>query len=185
MENGLERESLVITAVSPADAPQIQELLYKTWIATYPNQELGITKEDLEEFNKFRLTKEGVRRAEEHIRSLPEKGNELYLVGKFGQKVIGLARFLRHPDRNQLQTLYVLPEFQGKGVGTKFWEEGKKFFDPGKDIFVHVATYNANAIAFYTKLGFEETGKRFTNDQLTMRNGAKIPEMEMVLKARK
>jgi hypothetical protein len=47
---------------------------------------------------------------------------------------------------------------------------------------VEVATYNSNAIAFYKKLGFIETGRRFTNEKTRMKSGSIIPEMEMVIK---
>lgn len=53
----------------------------------------------------------------------------------------------------------------------------------GKGITVEVATYNTNAIEFYKRLGFEDTGKRFSNERLKMKSSAVLPEMEMVIKA--
>lgn len=181
MENSLEKGEVIISHASPEDARDIQHLLYTTWVATYPNKELGITVEDVEEQNKIRLTEERIKLAAERIKNLPD--TELYLVAKTDGKVIGVCRFVKHPDKNQLQTLYVLPEFQGKGIGTRLWEEGKVFFDTTKDTSVHVATYNTNAINFYKKLGFLETGKEFTNEQFKLPSGTMIPEMEMVIKA--
>ena len=89
---------------------------------------------------------------------------------------------MRRSDKNQLQAIYVVPEYQRKGVGKLLWKEAQKYFDEGKDIVVEVATYNSNAIAFYKKLGFVDTGKRFSDEKFKMKSGNLIPEMEMELK---
>ncbi len=89
---------------------------------------------------------------------------------------------VRNEDYNQLKTIYVLPEFQGKGIGKMLYEEVVKFSDPEKDTIVHVATYSKQAIEFYKKLGFVDTGKRFSEERFKMKSGAIIPEMEMILK---
>jgi ribosomal protein S18 acetylase RimI-like enzyme len=70
-------------------------------------------------------------------------------------------------------------------VGTAIWHEAAKFIDPTKDTFLEVADYNENAINFYKKLGFEDTGKRITDERFRMKSGSIIPEMEMVLKAKR
>lgn len=63
-----------------------------------------------------------------------------------------------------------------------FWEKCLSFLDKNKETIVQVATYNEKAISFYKKLGFVDTGKRFTEERFVMPiSGSKIPEMEMVL----
>ena len=37
-------------------------------------------------------------------------------------------------------------------------------------------------IEFYEKLGFEDTGKRWTDEKFTMASGATFPEMELRIK---
>ena len=60
------------------------------------------------------------------------------------------------------------------------------FFDRDKDITVEVATFNKGAIAFYERLGFIDTGRRFAKERFKMPvSGALIPEMEMAIKAGK
>lgn len=55
-----------------------------------------------------------------------------------------------------------------------------------KDIIVQVATYNAQAIDFYKKLGFIDYGKRFTEEKHRMPiSGRLILEMELIIKAAK
>ena len=64
-----------------------------------------------------------------------------------------------------------------------FWKKAKEFFDKSKDIIVQVAIYNKQAISFYKKLGFIDTGKRFSDEKYKMPiSGAVIPEIEMILK---
>ena len=37
-------------------------------------------------------------------------------------------------------------------------------------------------VKFYEKLGFKDTGKRFEEEKFRFKNGANIPQMEMVIK---
>jgi len=92
-----------------------------------------------------------------------------------------MCRFLNKEDFNQLQAIYVLPTYQHKGVGKALWNTASKFINPDKKTIVQVADYNEKAIKFYEKLGFVDTGKRFSDKKFTMKSGAIIPEMEMVL----
>jgi len=65
------------------------------------------------------------------------------------------------------------------------WERVKEFFGNEKDAIVEVATYNDQAINFYKKLGFVDTGKRFSQENHKMPiSGAYIPEMRMIIKAK-
>jgi ribosomal protein S18 acetylase RimI-like enzyme len=170
-----------IVDADPLDAEGITTVYYKTWLATYPNKEIGITREDIEESYKDSFTEENIQKHKARIANGNE--NEKRLVAKEGDRVVGVARMIRNENNNQLQTIYVLPEFQGKGIGKMLWAEAKSFCDPAKDIIVQVATYNQNAIEFYKKLGFVDTGKRWSDDKWKMKSGATIPEMELVLKS--
>jgi GNAT superfamily N-acetyltransferase len=91
---------------------------------------------------------------------------------------------IRNEADTALRTIYVLPSFHRKGIGTKLWQEVKKFAIPGKDITVNVAVYNQKAINFYKKIGFEDTGKRWSDEKWKMKSGATIPEMQLVIRAK-
>lgn len=170
-----------ISGAVPDDSEGINIVLYEAWLATYPNEEVGITVEDVEESYKDRLSPERIEKGKERLRNIPE--NERRLVAKVDGRIVGVSRVIKEEGHNTLQTLYVLPEYQGKGVGTALWEEGRKFLDPTKDVVLEVATYNENAINFYKKLGFEDTGKRFTDERFRMKSGNIVPEMEMKQRA--
>jgi GrpB-like predicted nucleotidyltransferase (UPF0157 family)/ribosomal protein S18 acetylase RimI-like enzyme len=183
MENKASMErKIVVDAPKPEDARDIQEVFYKTWLDTYPNEEAGITVEDIEDKYKDVFTDEAIQTRAEKI-THPAEGQTMF-VARDGSKVVGFCRVIQEEDRSKLSTIYVLPEYQGKGVGRSLWNDAQNVLDKSKDIFVEVATYNTNSIEFYKKLGFEDTGRRF-NDVIPMKSGATIPEMEMVIKRNK
>ncbi len=169
-----------ITTPLPEDAKGITTVLYKTWLNTYPNEKLGITIEDIEESYKDVFSEEQIEERAERLKHIPD--NQKRVVAKDSDSVVGVATMVKNDANNQLRTMYVLPEYQGKGIGTSLWNEVKNFIDPLKETIVHVADYNENAIKFYEKLGFVDTGKRWKDEKGKMKSGAYIPEMEMVLR---
>jgi ribosomal protein S18 acetylase RimI-like enzyme len=169
--------TLTITSAKPDDVWDMAELLYRTWLVTYPSVELGITIADIEERFKDRHTPHQMAQHRERLAS-PMPGAAT-LVARRGDVVVGLCWAVAHRDRNQLHGLYVLPWHHRRGIGRALWREAQKCFNPGKPTLVEVADYNAPAIAFYASLGFVDTGKRLRNPMFIMKSGAIIPEMEM------
>jgi ribosomal protein S18 acetylase RimI-like enzyme len=174
---------IVIASAKPEDAEGIQNVFYKTWLATYPNKEFNITVEDLEYRHRNMFIPENIEERKQGIRDI--KDNEKFLVAKINEEVDAVGYFEIVDDKNKLQAMYVLPEHQGNGIGKKLWENAVAFFDPSKDIYVEVVEYNAGAINFYKSLGFMDTGRRFSEERFRMRNGAVFPEMEMVFKTKR
>ncbi|PIR83739.1 hypothetical protein COU18_03645 [Candidatus Kaiserbacteria bacterium CG10_big_fil_rev_8_21_14_0_10_51_14] len=163
----------------PSDAEASLFVRYKAWLAIYPNAEHNITVEDIEERFKAQFSEEKLVELAEQIDTMKKNGR--YVVAVVDEKIVGICLLLREEDKSQLRSIYVLPEYQGKGIGKALWNEVRKSIDPDKDTFVDVAIYNTNAIGFYSNLGFKDTGRRFSNPRLTMKNGSVIPEMEMRL----
>jgi ribosomal protein S18 acetylase RimI-like enzyme len=166
--------TITIQKAVPEDALEIGEVFYKTWLATYPNKEAGVTEGDIEFVFKDRKSGDGSKFA-----NLPE--NTVYFTAKENDHVVGVCRLIKHEDKNELKAIYVLPEYQGRGVGKMFWNKALKFFDSRKDTIVNVVVYNTNAIEFYKKLGFKDTGKRLLDERFRMQSGAIPPEMEMMI----
>lgn len=177
-----EIKQLEVTIATPEDARGMKEVSYRSWLATYPNEEAGITLEDIQERLKDALSDEKIAQKIEQLASIPE--NEKYIVAREDGKVVGFCHAKKYPDKNQLHAIYVLPEYEGKGIGSKLWGEVQKFFDPAKDTMVEVATYNTNAINFYRKIGFKDTEKVFSDERLKMKSGAIIPQTEMIIKGK-
>ena len=170
---------IIISVAMVEDREQVAEVIDNTWLTTYPNAEHGITHDDIiNHIEKWKI--ERSKRQGDRIKN-PPKGETL-LVAKDGDKVVGICRVNIREDRNFLTAMYVLQSHQGKGIGKKFWLEAQKYTDPNKDFYLELATYNKNALEFYKKLGFEDTGKRFNDEKMRMKSDSIIPEMEMVLK---
>ena len=178
--SNISHNTIKITTPVPEDAYGIQEVFYKTWLVTYPNADAGITVEDIENKFKDAFTVETLTKRREKIANPPE--GQFLLVAKDNDKVVGLCSVIKESERNKLSTLYVIPEYQGRGIGSALWEQARSYLDMNKDTYLEVATYNANAIAFYKKLGFEDTGKRL-DFHAVMKSGNAIPEMEMLKRA--
>lgn len=181
-----ERLNIEISEFSPEDAKGCLDVQYKASLATYPNEESGITEDDIEESFRDSLLDENIQREEDRLRSLPPNPNQQYLVAKSEGEVIGFCIVDRYEDKNQLNGIYILPEFQGKGIGRDFWNRAIEFMDQTKDTVVMVIPYNTQAIGAYQKFGFEKTGRSLDSGGTKLKSGAILPPpIEMVLKAKK
>ena len=90
--------------------------------------------------------------------------NTGYYFIEYQQSVVGFIkiRYNPHPDipienSAELEKIYVLPGYKGKGIGKlALYEIIKKVEGCGKsNLFLCVIDSNESAIAFYKKLGFE------------------------------
>ena len=168
--------NITIQKAIPEDAQGIGEVFYKTWLATYPNKEFGVTTEDVDFIFKDIKKADGSKYA-----SLPD--NTVYFTTKENGHVVGVCKLVKRDDINELKSIYVLPEYQGRGIGKMFWAEALKIFDSMNDTIVKVVTYNKDAIEFYKKLGFKDTGKIIYDETFRMQSGVIPPETEMVIPA--
>jgi ribosomal protein S18 acetylase RimI-like enzyme len=179
-----EEAPIEIRAVTPEDYRGAMEVLYRAQLESYPNEALGITRDDIEAGFENQFTEESIRTGEERWRNYPENPNELYLIATQGNKVIGRCIVNRYPDHNQLDDIYIDPESQGKGLGRKFWEQAQDFIDPSKETVVMVLPYNERAIGFYERIGFVKD--EYMNHEVegtVMESGAIMPApIKMVLK---
>lgn len=146
------------------DIAAIRLVQRETWLATYPNTTLGITREDIE--GKFALG--------ESVIAKPA------WVAKVEGAVIGYCTAQKERTQNRILALYVLPRFQRLGIGRRLFSAACDWLGTDKHICINVASYNENAIGFYERVGFIKTGKSVTDETATLSNGKIIPEIEMV-----
>jgi len=171
---------ITITSAQPDDAVGIGRLQKITWRATYPNADYGVTKADI-------MTKTEDWDSPEHIAGIRQRIAEppagtLRLVAKDGQQVVGHCIVSRGETRNRLNLIYILPEYQGQGIGKKLLAKAFDWLGHDKDITLEVVKYNDHTIGFYKQLGFEIVGDAH-NAVAELPSGAVLPEYEMVLKA--
>ncbi len=172
----MKKTKITICDVVPENVDEIQNILYLSSFEVYLL--CGFTEDDVHHKFKDLFLEDTLVQRKEHIENLTP--NEKYIVAKEGDRLIGLCYVEKNKNTNLLHAMYVLPEYHGNGIGLKLWEEISKFFDPKKNIVLHVFECNTKAINFYLKLGFFDTGERLTDKQHKMKNGKKIQVMEMV-----
>lgn len=168
--------NVIIDKANPEDALSMQEIFHKTWLATYISPEHGITAEYINEYFKNAFKSETVENRKNQISKMND--SYIFFTARVDGKVVGFVRAVKEKENNRLRAFYILPEFQGKGIGTKLFEKANNFFDQNLYTLVDVATYNTPAINFYKKMGFVDTGKRM-DFKLDIQNGPSIPEIEM------
>lgn len=168
-----------ISNASSGDESEIIQLLKETWLATYPNEEHSITREDI--FKKDWGSKE---RLEKWKKIVSENGkNGIFnFVAKEENKVVGFCQVVKGKDCNELKIIYVLPKHQGKGIGKMLANKAMSLLDFSKDTIVEVVGYNKGAIGFYEGLGFVEFEKGKGHE---VPNGKTMSTIRMKLKIKK
>src|SRR5689334_5391080 len=96
-ELGNKIKIMLATAV---DVRGMTEVYYKTWRATYPDETIGVTVEDIDFMYKDVFSEEEQTRRRNEI-SHPKEGNT-QLVAKIGDMVVGLCWVSKKPEKNQL-----------------------------------------------------------------------------------
>ncbi len=172
-----DNQNLVIRRAASEDVLGMHDVFLAGWLTTYPNEEYGITVEDIQYKFSQALLPEKLAERRRNLSELSD--NEVALVLELAGRIIGVCRASKNDGYNELKAVYILPEFQGQGFGRMMFNEASKIFDKNKKTIVHVASYNEKAIGFYQKLGFVSTGKIFMDSKHALRNGNIIPELEM------
>lgn len=175
--------SLIVEPATKNDAESIYRVQSQTWLDTYPNKDAGITREDIRlriEGEHGELVSEKIKRWKERIESDNEKSK--IFVARVDGKVVGFTAPGFIDGQRRIGAIYVLPEAQGKGVGSALMKQALSWHGNSDDIYLRVATYNHNAINFYKGFGFEETGNSITDQTAKDRGIVEIPEIEMVLR---
>lgn len=169
----------------PEDAAEVFDVQRRTWLATYPNEEADISYEDIRrrlEGENGELIPQKVERWKEGIEARGET-RETYIVRSEGKVVGFIAPSIRDKQR-RIGAIYVLPEAQGKGIGGALLKKALAWHGDDQDVYLHVATYNQNAVDFYKRYGFEQTDAEIV-DEIAIQNGnTPIPEIEMVRRAK-
>lgn len=118
-----EKMKITIERAEPHDAEEIQTVFYKTWLATYPNTVPGVSVEDVQGYYKDKLSTEGIQKYKKRIEGELKLENQRFFVARVDKKIVGASLAFRQEEKNQLKAIYVLPEFQGAGIGYKLWGE--------------------------------------------------------------
>lgn len=66
------------------------------------------------------------------------KGERDILLAHNGDKLCGLSLLKRSPEENKICTFYVMPEFQGKALGSQLMDKSIEYFR-GNDVLISVS----------------------------------------------
>jgi GNAT superfamily N-acetyltransferase len=136
-----------IRVATPDDATAICTVQARTWLATYPSEELGITREGL---RRHLEGEHGERiadriawtrmRIEAHATE-PDGGCDFVAV--LGGEIVGFtAPFVEPGGQRRVGALYVLPRVQGSGLGHGLLERNLAWHGEDQDVYLTVAAYN-------------------------------------------
>ncbi len=164
----------------PDDVYGIREVQRETWLKTYPNREEGITIEDIKAKFKIDETPEGKKKIEERKKKYQDKNTGIW-VAEDEKRIVGFCTAIKEEKHNRVGAVYVLPTYQRRGLGRLLIEKALGWLRDRKEILVNVARYNQQALDFYKKFGFIETGRKGAFDEAAkLPSGKLIPEIELV-----
>lgn len=168
---------VIIEQAKPEHAADIFKIQKKTWLATYPNKEIGITASMIE--NYFANSDSRIDRWTQNIAN---KNSRIW-IARINNEVIGFCGVLNGVRKNRLSSIYVNPDHHGSGVGGKLIKEALEYLGSKKDIVIDVASYNEQAIGSYKRYGFEIM-QTIPEEDLLQLEDVMMPEIRMVLRAK-
>ncbi len=169
--------NIFITIAIPKDARKIREVQKKAWLATYPSETHEITRQDIE--SNFSNPETNEKWILQIAQSIKEDKNVHAWVAKDKSSIVGYCFVRKEEVINRIMGMYVLPEYQGKGIGKELLEKAIEWLDGNLPTVLEVASYNIKAINFYKTFGFVENGAT-QNEVASLPTGKIIPEIEMV-----
>jgi ribosomal protein S18 acetylase RimI-like enzyme len=131
------------------DAVGIRNVAQRTWDDTY----VGIILPETQESHLARWYTPAA------LEEAMGRSESWFYVAVVQGEVIGFAQFMmREGGRGELTRIYVLPEWQRLGVGSRLLREGLAALSThgAEEAFVHVEKANAKGIRFYERRGFHQ-----------------------------
>lgn len=131
------------------DTNEIQKVLFNTWLASYSD---FIPMTDIQwYFNNYY--------SDINFARLFDDTNTTSYVAEIKKNIVGYARMKINEEQKRcyLESLYVLPEFQGKGIGTDLLKivEQNALKHSFHQIWLGVMEQNIPSLEWYKKLGFQ------------------------------
>jgi len=164
---------------TPSDADGVRYVQQCTWLATYPNAELGITKEDIEA--RFHASSEEAIKQRQTQQQRINSDPLVHLwVAKEAKRIVGFCLAKKEGPQNRIQAIYVMPEYQGTGIGKRLLQTALDWLGSQQEIVLNVASYNHQAINFYRRFGFVPSGRPAHSGVTKLPSGVVIPEIEMI-----
>jgi len=144
----MKNDKLKIRFTKKEDVPFIHKLLHKSWVDTYVNEKLGITKELID--NRFVYDPQDIKKRQKELIEGPG-----YWVGEINSDIVGFVRAKKYEDGSgELKAIYLDSEYIGRGFGAELMKSALDWLKDCSKVTVKCASYNERAINFYKKFGF-------------------------------
>lgn len=142
---------MIIQRAKIEEVHEIKKLLSETWLHTYGDIYSADTIKNIttEWHNPELLVKQIL-------------DPDIYFsIAREQNQIIGLIT-IRQMDKNILNMyrLYIHPDYQRKGIGSKLIIEALKVFKEHKKLRIGVEEENKRAISFYLSKGFKDIGRK-------------------------
>ncbi len=174
-----EKNGVGISIAGPEDVAGIFKVQYDTWLVTYPNEAHGVTIDDIKA--KDFTSPERFERWKKSF--IDEKDTKNTWVAKDENgKVVAFCSAFKQSEQNKLSALYVSPEYQGQGIGSKLIFQALSWLGREKDVTIDVVSYNERAQEIYKKFGFEFLENTSPADSAKLPSGKILPEIRMIFR---
>lgn len=160
--------ALRIRRAEPGDIGAVQSIARQTWAFTY--RDLIPNWADLVE--RWYTEQSLRRRMERGVLLVAEDDHQGSLVG-----FINLFANARVPGEVRLGAIYVLPEWEGRGIGTALLRAGLASIPDTRRVVAHVEQGNTVGLAFYRARGFHPV-RELAED---VGDGQLLPTVEVAL----
>jgi ribosomal protein S18 acetylase RimI-like enzyme len=143
----------IIRIIDSIDIGQVQEVARTSWHSTYE----GIIPRVVQD--RFLTAAYSSERMQQRL-----EGSHLFVAEEGGQ-IVGFSNFsqVSMDGKAELGAIYLLPEAQGKGIGTALLNKGIEDLAGVKEIYINVERENEIGKSFYRAKGFE-TIKEFEEE---------------------
>src|SRR5437867_13184487 len=143
--------SITLHTATPSDADDISSLLNASWAATYGS---FLTPGELSAVARAWHHPDRLRRQ----MSNPRVG---FLLARTDNGALGGVATVKQSDDAgtvSVLRLYVLPDYQGQGIGSQLLNRALAAFPDARRIELQVAEGNPSGLSFWTKRGFRACG---------------------------
>ncbi len=144
--------AITLSHARPSDVGDISGLLRTSWAATYAHflsaDELNGIALELHDAAALR-------------RQISDPRVRFLVARAGGSAIVGIATVVQSEDETMVSVLrlYVLPEYQGQGIGTKLLNDALAGFPSTRRLELQVAEGNPSGLSFWTNRGFRECGR--------------------------
>jgi ribosomal protein S18 acetylase RimI-like enzyme len=130
------------------EVDQIKQVLSETWVATYADH---LSRSTIEQVTTL-------WHDPGFLRSQIEKPGDYFAMAKDAGTIIGLITVVASNGELHLARLYVRPEYQRKGVGTRLLNAAIASYPGAAVIRLEVEQQNAKALAYWRSQKFVDSG---------------------------